>query len=280
MSDAGSACATEPPIVPTWRTCGSPISPAVYDDDRTQLLQHLAVRDVVVPRERPDRDLVAVLLDVLQVLRSGRCPRASTAARDAGASAAAASGRRRGSSRPVCPTAPGSRRRRSPRAVLEGRRDHAAPPFASLDRSPHALGRRRLADLGDAEVRQRVHDRVDHGRRGRDRAGLADPLHAERVRRWTASRSGRARTRASRTRPGTRYCVSDPVTGCRARRTWPPRTAPRRCPERDAAVHLALDDHRVDHDAAVVDRHVAEDARSRRSRCRPRPRRRASRRAR
>ena len=31
MSDAGSACATEPPIVPTWRTCGSPISPAAYD---------------------------------------------------------------------------------------------------------------------------------------------------------------------------------------------------------------------------------------------------------
>ena len=30
-SDAGSACATEPPIVPRWRTCGSPTSSAVRD---------------------------------------------------------------------------------------------------------------------------------------------------------------------------------------------------------------------------------------------------------
>ena len=31
MSDAASACATEPPIVPMCRTCGSPIVPAVYE---------------------------------------------------------------------------------------------------------------------------------------------------------------------------------------------------------------------------------------------------------
>ena len=30
MSEAGSACAQEPPIVPTWRTAGSPIKLAAY----------------------------------------------------------------------------------------------------------------------------------------------------------------------------------------------------------------------------------------------------------
>jgi hypothetical protein len=30
-SPAGSACASEPPIVPRWRTCGSPISPAAKE---------------------------------------------------------------------------------------------------------------------------------------------------------------------------------------------------------------------------------------------------------
>jgi hypothetical protein len=29
MSPAGSACAMDPPIVPTWRTCGSPTCCAV-----------------------------------------------------------------------------------------------------------------------------------------------------------------------------------------------------------------------------------------------------------
>ena len=45
----------------------------------------------------------------------------------------------------------------------------------------------------------------------------------------------------------------------------------------DAAVDLALDDHRVDDRAAVLDHHVAEDRRPRRSRGRPRLARRASR---
>ena len=38
-SDAGSPCASEPPIVPRCRTCGSPIRPAAYDDERVVLLQ-------------------------------------------------------------------------------------------------------------------------------------------------------------------------------------------------------------------------------------------------
>ena len=39
----GSPCATEPPIVPRWRTCGSPIEPRRVRDDRAVLL-HAAGR--------------------------------------------------------------------------------------------------------------------------------------------------------------------------------------------------------------------------------------------
>src|SRR5215469_2804826 len=50
-----------------------------------------------------------------------------------------------------------------------------------LERLPDPLRRRGHVDVPDAEVRQRVDDRVLHGRGGADRAGLSDPLGAERV---------------------------------------------------------------------------------------------------
>jgi hypothetical protein len=48
-----------------------------------------------------------------------------------------------------------------------------------LDRLPHPFGGARHLDVVDAEVPDRVDHRVDHGRGGRDRAGLAHPLDAE-----------------------------------------------------------------------------------------------------
>ena len=118
--------------------------------------------------------------------------------------------------------------------VLELRRDHAAPPsFASLDRSPDALGRRRLLDRRDAEVRHRVDHRVHDGGRRRDRAGLADALHAERVR-------GRRRLlRVVRRHLGISIAARDQVLRhrrrrevARPRRRSPPRRGPRRSPGR------------------------------------------------
>ena len=50
-----------------------------------------------------------------------------------------------------------------------------------LDRAPDPLGRGRHLDVGDAEMREGVDDRVDHGRSRRDRAGLPHALRAERV---------------------------------------------------------------------------------------------------
>ena len=140
--------------------------------------------------------------------------------------------------------------------VVELRRDHCAPPAVVVgrarrrtrpclprpghrpadaglvDRPPDPLGRARHPDVVDAELPQRVDDRVDHGRRRRDGAGLADALDAQRVRgRRRLGPVGRRRT-AGRARParGSRPSCRSP--GCRRRRRPPPRRAPARCPAR------------------------------------------------
>ena len=69
--------------------------------------------------------------------------------------------------------------------VVERGGDHRAPPVG-CDwrpgwRTTRVCGDAGIGDVGDAERRERVDDRVDDRRRGADRAGLADALDAERV---------------------------------------------------------------------------------------------------
>ena len=129
---------------------------------------------------------------------------------------------------------------------------------SACDRFPDALGRRRHVDVGDAERRERVDDRVHH-RRGRgDRARLADALDAHRVRRARRDRVvelearelGRRRHEVVGERRGQEVAVGV-VDGLLEERL--------RDALHDAAVHLALDDERVDLVAAVVDRDVAQE---------------------
>ena len=142
-------------------------------------------------------------------------------------------------------------------------------PLASRIALPHALGRRRLADLGHAEVRHRVDDRVDHRRRGRDRAGLADALDAERVRgRRVTVRSSSNEGISGRGHEVLGHRPGDEVAGLVVQDLLVQGLGD---PERDAAVHLPVDDHRVHHHPAVVDRDVPQQL-GLPSRCRPRRR--------
>ena len=66
-SEAGSAWAIEPPIVPRWRTCGSPTWLAAWASSGTCSCEQIGVLDVHVAGERADRDVVAGVADVRQV---------------------------------------------------------------------------------------------------------------------------------------------------------------------------------------------------------------------
>ena len=66
-SEAGSPWAIEPPIVPLWRTCGSPTYSAACGMTRTRA-EHRVAQELGVARERADRDAVAVLAHVAQVV--------------------------------------------------------------------------------------------------------------------------------------------------------------------------------------------------------------------
>ena len=106
-------------------------------------------------------------------------------------------------------------------------------------------------------VGERVVDRVQHGCRSADRAALAHSLGAGRaapmgVSRWMDLKFGQVRRgrqkvihRSCRRRAGQ----------IRRRGLLEERGA---YPLGDAAAHLAVDNHRVDHDAAVLDHHVAD----------------------
>ena len=75
-------------------------------------------------------------------------------------------------------------------------------PCAVLDGPPHPLRRARHLDVVDAEVADRVDDGVDHRRGGRDRAGLADALDAQRVRGRRGLRAVGGEATAGRRRDG------------------------------------------------------------------------------
>ena len=66
-SEAGSVCATEPPIVPRCLTCGSPIVPTDSARIGHPDLRSSSCCEVVIARERADRDRVAVLAHVREV---------------------------------------------------------------------------------------------------------------------------------------------------------------------------------------------------------------------
>src|SRR5690242_14271316 len=126
-----------------------------------------------------------------------------------------------------------------------------------LEVFPHGVRRRRHRQVLDAE---RVGDRVDHRGGGADRAGLAAALHAERV-----VRAGRL----ARVDLELRHVVRarDRVVGEGAREQLPGRVVRAVLGERladalgEPAVHLALDDHRVDDLAEVVHCRERDDLR-------------------
>ena len=66
QSLAGSACATEPPIVPQLRTCGSPITPVRSMRRRVVVLDDLVVVDLAVRGAGADAQLVVGLGDAVE----------------------------------------------------------------------------------------------------------------------------------------------------------------------------------------------------------------------
>src|SRR3979490_2387040 len=65
--------------------------------------------------------------------------------------------------------------------VTTGRVWSELRPIAVLDRPPGPLRRRRHLDVADAEVRERVDQRIGARRHGTDAAGFAGALHPERI---------------------------------------------------------------------------------------------------
>ena len=111
-SAAASPCATEPPIVPRCRICGSPTASAVCASSGTSDAQQRRRGDVVVPGQRADRHVGALVADVGRARGPGRGRSARSARRTAASSAAAATARRPGTWRPrrARPRARGPRR--------------------------------------------------------------------------------------------------------------------------------------------------------------------------
>ena len=66
QSDAGSAWATEPPIVPQLRTCGSPMPPDDVVDQRVVVDDDRVLVDLAVGRPGPDVEPAAVLGDPVE----------------------------------------------------------------------------------------------------------------------------------------------------------------------------------------------------------------------
>ena len=155
-SDAGSQCASEPPIVPRWRTCGSPISPAVCETIGQCSWTSGSSWTRLVSRQRPDREPFAGVPDVRELVDPAdvdeqRRPREAELQQPG-----SASGRRRAASRPRASRAarPRARRTRRPRS----RTMRGSSPCL-LDRPPDPLGSGRHVDVGDAVRRERVERR-------------------------------------------------------------------------------------------------------------------------
>src|SRR5439155_21339935 len=125
-----------------------------------------------------------------------------------------------------------------------------------LDGTPHFLWRAGWIDLANPQWRQRVEHRVDDGGRRADGRTFTYALDAQRV-----DRAGR--DRAIQRKAGQierrRHHVGRQVTG--QERTFVPEylllVKGLRDTLRQAAVHLALDQQRVEHAATVIDRDIS-----------------------
>src|SRR6266700_4335757 len=151
----------------------------------------------------------------------------------------------------TCGLDPGSR---PPVPVTSGR----GLPLLVLDRRPDFVAGQRHVDVGDAERLQRVEHRVDIGGGGADRGGLADALGTDRVVR--RGRDGLIGLEPRRLPAGGQQVVGEVladavallVEGDQLHRGDAVALG-------EAAVDLALHDHRVDAHATVVDRdHLAD----------------------
>ena len=247
-----------PPKVPRCRIWASATSAAALVSSRACSLDQGVVHDVVVRGQRADDDGVAVVADAAQAVDPAQVDdhvggvqphpqhgqQALAAGHDLGVVA-------------VLGRAPERLLDGGRRQVVELGGDHAPAPsveevpgsdsskcgiaaacvvpppaWRRVDRLPDPLGRARHRDVVDAEVADRVDDRVDHGRRRGDGARLAHALGAERV---GGRRPGRvvdveARSCRPRSAAGSRRTSRSPA--CRRRRTPPPPRAPGRCPAR------------------------------------------------
>src|SRR5579862_1853927 len=130
---------------------------------------------------------------------------------------------------------------------------------ALFDRPPHPLRRRRHLDMAHAEFAQRIDDGIDDDGERRNRAAFAGGPDAERMRRRRhfAEFSGVKRQiagarhriiheRCGKELPALRIVIS----------TLHERLADAL---RDAAVHLAVNDERVDRAADIVNRGIVHD---------------------
>src|SRR3954463_8910360 len=123
--------------------------------------------------------------------------------------------------------------------------------LGGLDRPPDLLGGGRHRDVGDAEGGQRVDDRVDHRRRDADRAALADALDAERV--VGARRDVVADLEVRQVGRARHAVVHERTVGQLALGVVADLLVQRLADALgEAAVGLAIDDHRVDDGADVV----------------------------
>ena len=243
-----------------WRTCGSPICAGGVGHDRAQLLQQLAVRHVVVPRERADRDDVAVLADVRQVAdaadvdehRGLREPQLHQRQQRVPAGQdLRVVGRRRAARSRGRPTRP-ARTRRQPGSCRTSlvaswiarhtRSGEAGLPTSVTPRCESASTTALTTAGGEAIVPASpmpftpsgfVVDGVSCALSVIDRGDLDRRRHQV-----------------------LRHRRRDQVAALVVDRLLVQRLGDAL---RDAAVHLALHDHRVDHGAAVVDRHVLHD---------------------
>ena len=224
-SPCGSACATEPPIVPRFRTIWSPTR-------RGGLCEHRRVGRDVGRRSRR-RGVASSHRSRACRPRRG-CPE-SPGIRAMSTSVSGSVSRSLSAGIRLCPPASGmppapSRRRASSTLLgaLVRRTPRGSRATSLLHRLPDARGLQRHLEVPDAEVAQRVDGGVDDGRGRGDRARLADALDAERVRRATASPCARGRSAASRRRSGSCSRRASRSASGRRRRRPSPRRAPAR----------------------------------------------------
>ena len=257
-SDAGSAWAIEPPTVPRLRTCRSPMIGSTsrsrpYASAGEPISSAYVVSAPMASRPSSSCRTPlssAMPTDVHELVGEGEPhleerQQALSACEELDRTVTA----RQSAQRLID-------RRRA--LVIERCRDHAWPPFAVCIARQTVCGVYGISRCRMPSGLSRIDDGVGHRGRARDRARLADALDADGVDRRRRDRLVELEVREIR-RPRQR------VVEHRAREELPLVAVDRALPERlsdalgDAAVQLAVHDHRVDLLADVVDRDVAHE---------------------